>query len=200
MAGCRSNAKTNKNPPWRSGGILLSRLLGCHFAGAGAGAGAGAAFGIGAGAGAGAAPLVADPSTTVPLPHGSQQPLRGCRRRANKLVRPHGSQLRGAHELTVAHGAGAHAGFGAQHVGLGGQQWSPVPLIASSKTILCIVVSSKVDLHPRNYFEYNSPPRPRVPTKGHTLWGTQLRLIMIGGNGMSRQIEGIGQNKWGEHR
>jgi hypothetical protein len=78
---------------------------------------------------------------------------------------------------------------------LGGQQWSPVPLIASSKTILCIIVSSKVDLHPGNYFEYNSPPRPRVPTKGHTLRGTRLSVIMIGGNGMSRQIEGIGQNK-----
>lgn len=178
---------------------MLSRLLGCHFAGAGAGAGAGAAFGIGAGAGAGAAPLAADPSTTVPLPHGSQQPLRRCRRRANKLGLQHGSEWHGSQagfgqQVTL----GQHAGFGAQHTGLGGQQASPVPLIASSKTRLCIVVvSSKVDVHPGNYFEFAGPLGLEFPTKGHTLRGSQLGRIMLGGNGMSRQIEGIGQNNRG---
>jgi len=148
-------ARQTKIPPGDQGGFCcLDFCLGRHFAGAGAGAGAGAAFGIGAGAGAGAAPL-AVPSTTTPLPQGSQQ--RRCRRRANKLGLAHGSH--GSHAGFGAHVTfGQHAGFGAQHLGLGGQQASPVPLIASSKTILCIVVSSKVDLHPGNYFEFAGPP------------------------------------------
>jgi len=116
------------------------------------------------------------------------------RRRPSKRCRPpHGLQqsCTGAEQHV---GAGAqHDVVGAQHDELGVPQWSPVPLIASSKTRLCMVVSSKVDIILGTTSSLSLAPSARVPNEGHRLGHVNLGVIMGRDDPMSRQIEEFGQ-------